>query len=285
MNEFPRVALAAIAACMASRTAIASEAPAAAAPVLVLAIERPWQRRLTPQPPDFVLYENRFAIQRRFVFPGPDEYSAETIDEARYAALISRLRVLTTGARWAAWYEPKPHPSDQPTTRIFARVDGTTIVSAVHGREACPPRSTLDTRSPEVPVDLCRLIDEAAHIQLVNAKRWVPQEVEVTLWREDGAPGWPKRKWPKKWLGIRSADAYTAGDRYTIRMGGGYLSDLDSFLKRNGRLGPSYSPVKPGRRPIAYRIHVKTSGGSNSNGPVRTPSNCALQRPALARRR
>lgn len=195
-----------------------------ALPVLVLQVERPWQGHLMRQAPELVVYDSHLAIQRHFVATGPDEYSSAILDNATFARLTASARTLVGDATWEPWYEPQPHPSDQPTTRVLVQLGNVTVATAVHGRFACQGGARTG-----VPDGLCRLISELGGVRLSNGKTWVPERVDVALVKMRGKP---TVAWPADWPVPKSGRGATGDEeQVTIELNGGKLADLETILK------------------------------------------------------
>ncbi|MEQ1780271.1 MAG: hypothetical protein ABMA14_02845 [Hyphomonadaceae bacterium] len=192
-------------------------------PVLVLFDADPWLMVMGSDSPRFALYDDGLLIFRTGA-----SYKQTRLAAAQVKAIRDSVRVGALSCH-IGFYEVS-HSTDQPTETIFVGRGGglaqISVYGSLKGEEA----------RKKIPGPVVEAYDRLSAYSNANAQDWLPANIEVMAWPYEYAPE-PSIVWPKKWPGLRSPEAVSRGDGYSLFVPSADYNELVAFLKTQREKG------------------------------------------------
>lgn len=210
-------------------------------PLAVFIQSNPWAMVVGSDTPRVAIYDNGDVI---FQDPSNDRvnYLQATLDKNELESIREIFRPLFSLNGIEHQYNLRPNVTDQPTTKIYAHIDGREVVTSVYGMmcsgTSLPAFTEFPGNSSVVapPGELIKLHKRLCAFNSTNSKSWVPRYIEVMLWDYSYAPE-PSIHWPKEWPALTSTQSFKHGDMYSVFLDGTLLSNLRDFLSTQNQKG------------------------------------------------
>lgn len=188
-------------------------------PVILLYERNPWLMVGGSDSPTFALYENGKAI---FLTPA-QRYASVSLEEKERDELIASLQLDQGFFELADHYETVSK-TDQPTNALIVRYQERSKRVVVYGGIRNDPEARAKT-----PPAFLGVFDRLISYQNSQAKRWLPERIEVLVWLFNYAHGAP-RPWPKGWPDLYDPATKKRQELYSIYLSSSHFDELMKLL-------------------------------------------------------
>lgn len=186
-------------------------------PLVVLRESDPWLAVIGSDSPAFALYADGTAVYRT-----ESGYKSVKLDSAAQNALLDSLS-LADLSRAAGDYSASAS-TDQPQTDLLVYAGDKPFYISIYGN-----MTKSDARAP-MPDAILAAYDILHGFKRAAAQDWLPDKIEVMLWRYDYAPE-ASIAWPKDWPGLNDPTTRKRrGDQYSLFLRATELGRLRKFL-------------------------------------------------------
>lgn len=186
------------------------------APVIVLLTSNPWLDAIGSDSPSFALYEDGTVIYRT-----KSGFKSAKVAGAELDAL--RRDYATPGLAALSGAYEADNATDQPDNDLLIYGGEHPFFISVYG----------SLNRPEVaqrlPDTLRSAYARLRAFELLNARDWLPEKIEVMIWPYDYAPE-KSIKWPPEWPALGDPATRKRGDSYSIFLSSTELDRLTAFL-------------------------------------------------------
>lgn len=239
-------------------------------PVAVWLITSSWSMVIDAETPWFALYDDGQAIFVEQASAGQYTHMATRLTPSEMADVKAKLLA------FIAEPVPKkidlaPGVTDQPVSHFYLDVDGHKAATSIYGlgtRAGAVRRRTAGQQrvADVLPANLEGLHRYLSQFHQAQAKKWVPDQLEVMLWDYSYAPE-ASIPWPRNWPGLDDPTTLRRGDAYSVFLPGTQEEALIAFLASRKEKGAvelggrkwaaAYRPVFP-RWADAFRDQQQT---------------------------
>jgi len=211
-------------------------------PLAVMIESNPWLMVIGSDTPSFVLYENGQVIYRKTEADRQSRHMTKQLSQAQLIDLKAKLSAAAKPSPPKRHFDLAPQVTDQPETKFYVNMDGTSFVTTIYGLtsgrpvESRPRTPGGDGKGELLPQQLTDLHAFLSTLEYADATEWVPRYVEAMVWDYGYAPE-ESIHWPKDWSGLNSATSLKRGDAYSIFLPGSEYPKLRLFLSTRKEKG------------------------------------------------
>jgi hypothetical protein len=203
-------------------------------PLAVMIESNPWLMVMGSDTPSFVLYENGQVIYRKTGADRQSRYMTKQLSPVELVGLKARFSEAAKPSVPKRHFNLAPHVTDQPETKFYVDMDGTSFVTTIYGLASGQHGSRSWTpggggKGESLPQQLIDLHVFLSTLEYADATEWAPRYIEAMVWGYDYAPE-GSIHWPKEWPGLTSATSIRRGDAYSIFLPGSEQAKLRLFL-------------------------------------------------------